>query len=78
METLGELVDKLTVVNLKLWHFEETAHRPEAGDKEVADAKRAINSLNNERAELIQEIDEYLLEASRSGSVKIRPQFKRY
>jgi cell division protein FtsB len=62
MDTLGSLVDKLTVVNLKLWHQEELAHDPVANDAVVAEAKRKINVLNNQRNALIEEIDDLFLD----------------
>lgn len=57
METLGSLIDKLWVVNLKLYHTEDVAQEEGAGDKQVADAKRRISVLNRQRNALIEEID---------------------
>ena len=34
-ETLGSLIDKLTIANLRLWHLEEVKHDNEASDSEV-------------------------------------------
>lgn len=58
-ETLGSLVDKLSVVNLKIWHQEELAQEPGASDHQVAEAKRKISAANLQRNALIQEIDEF-------------------
>lgn len=63
MDTLGSLSDKLQVVNNKLWHQEEIAHALGADDKVVAAAKRNINILNNQRNDLIQEIDELFVKS---------------
>ena len=60
METIGQLVDKLTVVNIKLYHQEDIAQEPGADDHQVAEAKRKISVLNLQRNNLIQEIDEFL------------------
>jgi hypothetical protein len=57
METLGSLVDKLSIVNQKIWHQEEIGHDPGAGDAEVAAAKRKINVLNLQRTALVEEFD---------------------
>lgn len=62
METIGNLVDKLTIVNLKLWHLEEIAHEQSASDSEVAAAKRKIDVLNLQRHSLIEELDTLLQE----------------
>jgi cell division protein FtsB len=70
METLGNLVDKLTVVNLKIWHLEEIAHDQNASDSEVATAKRKIDVLNLQRHALIEEFDTLLQEVL-SGKKKV-------
>jgi len=57
METLGSLIDKLSVVNIKLYHQEDIAQEEGASDKQVADAKRKISVLNRQRNALIEEID---------------------
>jgi len=57
METLGSLVDKLSIVNLKLYHTEDIAQEEGASDKQIADAKRKISILNRQRNALIEEID---------------------
>lgn len=78
-ETLGTLQDKLQVTNLKLWHAEEVAHDPDASDKEIADAKRRINILNNQRNDLIQEWDELFARSLQTGvAPKVFPQLKNY
>lgn len=78
--TLGQLVDRLTIVNLKLWHKEEIRH-PESGfsDQERLAASDAITILNKERNEIVQAIDEYLADSlSRPSSHRITRQFKDY
>ena len=37
-ETLGSLIDKLTIANLRLWHLEEVKHDDETSDSDVADS----------------------------------------
>ena len=56
METIGELIDKLTIVNLKMWKWEDVK-RSRGSDKTIADATRKTNLLNQQRSNLIQEID---------------------
>ena len=58
MNTLGKLVDELTVVNLKIWHLEDVKRDAEADDTAVANATRKTNVLNGERNNLIEEIDQ--------------------
>lgn len=69
METIGNLVDKLTVVNLKIWHYEDIK-RDSKDDALIAKACKATNILNSQRNDLIQEIDEIVNELITSG----RPQ----
>jgi len=57
METLGNLVDKLSIVNIKIYHQEDIAHTPGTPLEEVGKAKLIINDLNNQRQQLIEEID---------------------
>ena len=71
MDTFGNLIDKLTVVNLKIWHLEDLKRDPAKTDKQVADATRATNVLNVQRNDLIQEIDEMLILASQ-GTVNFK------
>jgi len=80
MDTLGSLIDKLSVVNLKIWHQEELAHAPDASDEVVAGAKRKINVLNNQRNDLIEEID-VLVHGVMTGKIpppKVFRQLKNY
>ena len=62
-ETLGSLIDKLTIANLRLWHLEEVKHDELASDSEVADVARKIGVVNKQRNALIDEIDEFLDDA---------------
>ena len=48
-ETLGSLIDKLTIANLRLWHLEEVKHDELASDSEVADVARKIGVVNKQR-----------------------------
>lgn len=57
METFGSLIDKLSIVNIKLYHQEDIAQQEGANDKIVANAKRKISILNRQRNALIEEID---------------------
>jgi hypothetical protein len=58
METPGSLIDKLVIVNLKIFKAEDVKREPDASDKTIADATRLTNKLNKHRNELIGELDE--------------------
>lgn len=59
METPGSLIDKLTIVNLKIFKAEDVKRDPKATDKTIADATRLTNKLNQHRNDLIKEIDQF-------------------
>lgn len=62
MDTIGNLIDKLTVVNIRIWMCEDVKRNPEASDAEIAKATKTTNIANQQRNDLIQEIDEKLNE----------------
>lgn len=63
METFGNLIDKLTIVNLKIWH-QENVKRDSVDNNKIAEATKKTNILNQQRNDLIQEIDEMLIAAA--------------
>lgn len=79
METFGDLVDKLSICNIRLWHLEEIKHNSDSSDTEVANAARKISIVNKQRNALIDEINEYLQKAI-SGQIKsiVNPKMKLY
>jgi predicted lactoylglutathione lyase len=60
METIGNLIDKLTIANIRIWMAEDIKRDINASDKQIADATRITNVVNSLRTDLIQEIDEQL------------------
>lgn len=75
--TVGELCDRLSIVNIKLF-FQENIKRDNTDDKTIADATRATNSLNMQRNQLIREIDLELNEIAKGHEQKIFEQNKMY
>lgn len=67
MDTIGNLIDKLTIVNIRIWMAEDIKRDPNASDKQIADATRVTNIANSQRNDLIQEIDEGLNQLVASG-----------
>ena len=60
METIANLIDKLTVVNIRIWMAEDIKREPAATDAQLAQATRLTNICNQQRNDLIQEIDELI------------------
>jgi hypothetical protein len=47
--------------NFLLWHEEDLARDPDTTDRIIAQVKRNIDKLNQQRNDLIEQLDEYLL-----------------
>lgn len=67
METLGNLMDKLTIANIRIWMAEDIKRNTDATDIEIANATRITNVANSYRTDLIQEIDETVNELITNG-----------
>lgn len=78
-ETLGSLIDKLTVANLRLWHLEDRRRDRALADRDRLAAADAVSVVNGQRNDLIDEIDAYL-EAAASGRIDklTQPKMKLY
>jgi hypothetical protein len=63
---LAELALAHHRANFDLWHTEDLARAPGATDAEVARIKRAIDTLNQRRNDLMEAMDSALLEAAGS------------
>lgn len=70
MDTIGNLIDKLTIANLRIWTAEDKKRDPKASDKEIADATRITNVVNTQRNDLIQEIDEKINHMVSTGELQ--------
>ena len=70
-ETLGSLVDKLAIKNLRHWHLNETMQAEGVSDSENEELKAKIDLVDRQRKELSEEIDAFL-GAALAGEVRIR------
>ena len=66
-ETLGSLVDKLSIKNLRIWHLEEALEKDSSSEE--LKAKRDL--ADKQRQNLVEEINGFLVAALR-GEVCIR------
>ncbi len=58
---LISLIQQEHRANFALWHEEDKARDPSATDPQIAAVKRAIDSLNQQRNDFVEDIDEWLL-----------------
>jgi hypothetical protein len=65
--SIGELIDKLCVVHLKLWHAEERTEVLKDTDniKEIDSLLNQVISLNELRVKIVESIDELLTEKTK-------------
>jgi hypothetical protein len=70
MDTLGSLIDKLTVVNIRIWMAEDIKRNKDASDIDLANATRVTNVANQQRNDLIQEIDEKINDMVQTGKLQ--------
>lgn len=68
-KTLGNLIDELVIVNLKIWACEDVK-RDSDDDSTVAQATRLTNKLNPQRNDLIQAIDEKINHMVETGELQ--------
>ena len=70
MDTIGNLIDKLTIANIRMWMAEDIKREVYASDKRIAYACRITNVVNSQRTDLIQEIDESLNKMAKTGNLQ--------
>lgn len=68
-ETIGNLIDKLTVVNIRIWMAEDIKRNSDSTDNDIAKACRITNIANSQRNDLIQEIDERINYMIKTGDI---------
>jgi len=70
METLGNLIDKLTIANIRIWMAEDIKRDSTADDTKIAVATKITNVVNSLRTDLIQEIDEMINDMITTGKIQ--------
>jgi hypothetical protein len=69
-ETLDGLVETQHAANFALWHAEDEARRPFAGDASIAAVKREIDRVNQVRNDTTERIDGSLLASLQAASLR--------
>lgn len=70
METIGNLIDKLTVINIRIWMAEDIKRNTTSTDIDIAKACKITNIANTQRNDLIQEIDEKINHMIKTGELQ--------
>ena len=70
-ETLGSLIDKLSIKNLRYWHLDEDSQARDVSDPQKQELMDKMELVNRQRKELLEEIDVFLSSAL-AGQVRIR------
>ena len=69
--TIGNLIDQLSIVNIKIWMAEDIKRDTKATDADIAKATRTTNIANQQRNDLIQAIDEEMNEIAKGHTQKL-------
>jgi hypothetical protein len=71
MDTIGDLVDKLSIANIRLWHIEDdrrvAARSEDVSLDETKRLLRAVADVNKERNALIDQINAYVSVLAKGG-----------
>ena len=70
-ETLGSLIDKLSIKNLRYWHLDEDSQARDSSDPQKQELMDKMKLVDRQRKELLEEIDLFLSSAL-AGEVRIR------
>ncbi len=62
--------------NYLLWHQEDIARNPSASDSVIAEVKRNIDRLNQQRNDHIEMLDDFLVGLLQAWSATVRPRAK--
>jgi hypothetical protein len=55
---IAELIDRLIILNLKIWHLEEAIRDPDMSNEEVGKITRVLTTINEQGTAIKAEIDE--------------------
>lgn len=69
-ETLGSLIDKLSIKNLRYWHLDESIAKENSSSPQTQELKIKLKLVDSQRKDLLNEIDTFLA-AALTGDVKV-------
>lgn len=71
METIGSLIDKLSINELKIYHMKEQIQRDDVDDTFIRECMNKLAILNTQRRDLSEELQELMDDVS-TGKKKLR------
>jgi len=79
METIGSLIDKITILDLKIFHMSEQIQLKSNNKQHIKNCRERVIILKNQRDDLVIELNG-LFRDIKDGkkSIKIYRQFKMY
>ena len=78
-ETVGSLADKISIMELKIWHMREQAEREDAAPEFRASCEQRLAVLQLQRDDLAEELTTLLADIAAGRVVpKVYRQFKMY
>lgn len=79
METVGSLIDKLSINELKIYHMNEQRSRTDVDDKFKENCDNRLNILKIQRKDLMEELDLLMSDVlSGKRTLKLYRQLKMY
>jgi len=78
-ETIGSLVDKITIIELKRYHMHEQTEREDASDEHRQTCGQKLAVLNVQRDDLVEELNQLFRDVlAGTAQLKVYRQFKMY
>lgn len=65
------ILEQQHLQNFNLWHEEDKARSPKASDSQIATVKKAIDTLNQKRNDLIEKLDEFFIQWFISNKIEL-------
>lgn len=78
MDSIGSIVDKISITNIKIYVLEDKKRHPNATNDEIAEATKKTNVLNTLRCTLIDELDVAMNEIAKGHQQKLFGSNKQY
>jgi len=78
-DTIGSLVDKICIAELKIYHMQEQVDRPDAAPEHRDKCRERLSILNLQRNDLAEELSDLVARWSKGEwKPKVYRQFKMY